>query len=302
MEPKVLVSMLTWNQREDILECLASLRKIHYGNYDAVVVDNGSSDGTAEAVRASFPSVHLIINDRNLGCAEGVNSAIRFALSTDAEFLFILGNDTVVDPDVLNELVSLAVSDERIGIVSPKVYYYDKPEIIWFAGGGYFDWKKARFKGFVQNVRDDGSYDGDQDFDFFPGGFTFIRRKALEQAGLLDPAYFIYYDDADWYLKVKSFGWRFAFASKAKVWHKPSSSVGMESPDFYYYRSRNRLLFMKKNAKTSDWFFFLPYFLFDHLYHVVYPLARQRKWPHLGASTRAVWDFCRGKFGQRGKV
>lgn len=297
-EPKIVVSTLTWNQRADTLECLASLQKVNYGNFEIAVVDNGSTDGTAEAIRAQYPKVHLVVNETNTGCAEGVNGEIRFALSTDAEFLFILGNDTIVDPEVLRELVAVAQSDEKIGIVSPKVYYYDKPGIIWAARGGFFDWKKGRFAGFVQNVPDDGSHDGDRDFGFFPGGFTFIRRKALEQTGLLDPEYFIYYDDADWYFKVKKHGWRFAFAPKAKVWHKPSSSVGMESPTFYYYRTRNRLLFMKKTAKLSDWFFFTPFFFFDYLYNTVYSLARQGKWPHLRASAAGLLDFCRRRFGQ----
>jgi len=149
---------------------------------------------------------------------------------------------------------------------------------------------------------DDGvTWDADADFDFYPGSFTFVRKSVLEKGVFFDSDYWIYFDDSDWYFRVKRLGCRFVFAPRAKVWHKPSSSVGMESPAFYYYRARNRLLFMQKYASRSQWLSFLPHFAGEYLYHVVYSLARQGKWKQLSASWLGVVDFCRGKFGRWSK-
>ncbi len=298
-QPKVLIATLTWNQKQDTLECLASLQKVRYDNLEVMVVDNGSRDGTCEAIREGYPHVPIVRNEKNLGCAEGMNCNIRYMLGTDADFLFLLGNDTIVDPDVVSELVRVAVSDPRIGIVVPKIYYYDRPDVLWFARGCTMDWEKGIFTGLVQNIKDDGSQDADRDFDFSPGGFTFVRRSILEKGILLDPDYFIYFDDSDWYWRIKKDGWRFAYAPKAKVWHKPSSSVGMESPHFYYYRVRNRLLFMKKYVSSSAFRRFLLFFAWDYSWNTVYRLAREGKWACVSASMAGVRDFCLGRFGER---
>ena len=295
--PKVLVATLTWNQRSDTVECLASLQKMRYPNFEILVVDNASQDGTVGAVRSQYPQAEVLVNDRNVGSAEGMNCAIRRLLAGDARFLFLIGNDSIVDPDILKELVDVAETDGRIGIVCPKVYYYDRPNVIWFGRGANIHWRTGTFTGYVQNVTDDGSHDADQDFDNFPGWFTFVRREALAKPNFLDPDYFIHFDDSEWYLKIKRDGWRFAYAPKAKAWHKPSSSLGIGSPAFYYYRIRNRLRFMRRNARVRDWFYFVPFFCYEYLVRIVYPLVRSGKWPQLSATGRGLLDFFRGRGG-----
>ena len=300
MPPKVVVATLTWNQKADVLECLSTLVKLDYPRYEIVVIDNGSVDGTYEAVRARYPQVSLVRNSENLGCAEGVNGEIRFALQAKADYLFIIANDATVEPTTLSELVKVAERDPKIGMVHPKVYYYDQPRKIWFARGSRMNWWKGQFFGFVHKVEDDGRYDEETEADFFPGGFTLVRTEAIKKAGLLDPDYFIFLDDSDWSLRIHRLGYTGRYAPRARAWHKPSSSVGMESESFYYYRTRNRLFFVKKYAPFGIFplffFFYFPYELFFKTLPTLYLSGQKSQWK---AVLLAVFDFLRGRRGQR---
>src|SRR3989304_8553833 len=131
--PPVYVIVLSWNGKNDTLECLASLQQLTYPNARVVVVDNASSDGTCDAIRSAFPNIELIVNNSNLRFAGGNNVGIRRSLERGAKYVLVLNNDTVVDRDFLSRLVEAAESDKKIGVVGPKIYYYDKPRRIWFA-------------------------------------------------------------------------------------------------------------------------------------------------------------------------
>jgi hypothetical protein len=299
MTPKVVVATLTWNQKKDVLECLSSLVKLDYPNYELVVVDNGSTDGTFEAVREQYPKVRIVRHSENLGCAEGVNGEIRAAIQANADYLFIIANDATVEPSTLAELVKVAEKDSKIGMVNPKVYYDGTEKKIWFSRGAKFDWIRGRFFGFVQNVEDDGSFDEETEADFFPGGFSLVPTEAIKKVGFLDPQYFIFFDDSDWSYRIHQAGYVGRYAPKARAWHKPSSSVGMESPSFYYYRTRNRLYFVKKHAPFGVFVVFLFYFFFELLTKTMPYLLLSGYQTQLGAVSLGILDFFRGKLGQR---
>ncbi len=299
MPPKVIVATLTWNQKEEVLVCLRTLVKLDYPNYEIVVVDNGSKDGTLEAIRERYPQVHVVRHAENLGCAEGVNGEIRYALQAGADYLFIIANDAAVEPTTLSELIRVAEKDPRIGMVHPKVYHSSSPHRIWYARGAKMDWLHGRFYGFIQNVEEDGSFDEETEVDFFPGGFSLVRMEAVKKAGFLDPYYFIFLDDADWSLRIHRAGYTARYAPRARAWHKPSSSVGMESESFYYYRTRNRLYFVRRYAPRAC----LPFFFFSfsmELFFDTLPtlfLSNQRS--QMKAVLLGVLDFLRGKRGKR---
>jgi hypothetical protein len=299
MLPKVVVATLTWNQKSDVLECLASLTKLDYPNYEIVVVDNGSTDGTFHAIRGAFPQVHIVKHSENLGCAEGVNGEIRYALQAGADYLFIIANDAVVEPSTLKELVLVAEKDPKIGIVSPKVYYYGTDKRIWFARGAKFDWTKGRFFGFAQDVEDDESFDQEEEAEFFPGGFSLVRIEAIKKAGFLDPGYFIYFDDSDWSHRIHQAGYSGRYAPKARVWHKPSSALGKETEGFHYYRTRNRLFFVKQYAPPGVFAIFFLHFLFEFVSQTLPYLYLNRQRPQIKAALLGILDFLRGKRGSR---
>lgn len=300
--PKVVVGTLTWNQKADVLECLSTLVKLEYPNYEIAVVDNGSGDGTEEAVRQNFPRAHVVRHTENLGCAEGVNGEIRYALSVGADYLLIIANDATVESSTLKELVRVAEADPRIGVVFPKVYYHGSEKRIWFARGirvGGIDWLRGRFTGYVQNVEDDGSFDEEAEAHLFPGGFCLVRMEAVKRAGFLDPYYFIFFDDTDWLMRIHKAGFTGRYAPRARAWHKPSSSLGMESESFYYYRTRNRLFFYGRYGPKILFPFFFLYFLAEFSIEPAYRLLRAGQWRQVRAGIVGIADFLRGKRGPR---
>ncbi|MBI4549652.1 MAG: glycosyltransferase [Candidatus Omnitrophica bacterium] len=300
--PKVLVGTLTWNQKKDTLECLDSVSKLDYPNYEVAVVDNGSSDGTAEAVRRAYPEVKIVRHSENLGCAEGVNGEIRAAFFARADYLFIIANDATAAPDCLTELVRVAESDPAIGVVFPKVYRFDEPEKVWFAKGARvrdIDWFRGQFKGFIQNVADDASLDVECDTELYPGGFCLVRMQAVKRAGFLEPGYFIYYDDADWLMRIHRAGFKGRYAPRAKAWHKPSSSIGLETPGFYYYRTRNRLMFFERFSDPLIFAVFFLYFLYEFFLRTVPGFYRTGKPALAQACLWGFFDYLRKKTGMR---
>ncbi|MGP8012425.1 MAG: glycosyltransferase family 2 protein, partial [Halobacteriota archaeon] len=137
-EPKVAIVVLNWNGKRDTVECLASLNEIDYSNYEILLVDNGSTDGSQKYFRAQYPEIELIENEMNLGFAEGNNVGIRHAMNGRADYVLLLNNDTFVHPKFLSELVRVAEGGSRIGFVGPKIYYQEwrgQRDVIAFAGG-----------------------------------------------------------------------------------------------------------------------------------------------------------------------
>jgi len=302
MEPRVIVGILTWNQKADVVECLRSVIQMDYPNFEVVVVDNGSTDGTEDAIHAEFPQVTIVRNQTNTGCAEGVNGQLRYALQENADYLFTIANDAVVDPRTLTELIKVAKTNPELGTFFPKVYYYGTNKI-WFAKGisldGGIDWLRGRFRGYVQNVEDTGQYDEECGAEIYPGGFCMVNVQAVRKVGLLNPDYFIYFDDSEWLMRIARAGYRGKYVPKARAWHKASSSLGMETPSFYYYRTRNRFYFFREFSPPWIFPFFIFYFTYEFL---------TKTWPRLYLSKmHAQWkavligvrDFVRGRMGSR---
>ncbi len=300
--PKVVVATLTWNQKDHVLRCLESLVKLDYPNFEIVVVDNGSVDGTYEAVRARFPGVAIVRHAENLGCAEGVNGEIRYAIRARADYLFIIGNDATVEPSALRELVSAIDAKPQIGLAFPKVYYADSDKKIWFARGAKIseiDWWRGQLRGFIQNVEDKGQYDSPEEANLYPGGFCLVRMAAVHKAGLLDPGYFIYYDDTEWLMRIHRAGYSGRYVPEAKTWHKPGSAFGVESSAFHYYRTRNRLYFFETYSPKGRFLLFFLYFLYDFFWNTLYRLWRSGCPEQARAAILGFVDYLRRKKGSR---
>ena len=202
----------------------------------------------------------LIKNDKNYGFAEGNNIGIRYALKAlNADYIFLLNNDTVVDKDFLGKMVDIGEADENIGIIGPKIYYYSEPNTIWCIGGK-IDWKFARGLHAGTNDVDNGQYNKIEEFDYISGSAFLIKREVIDKIGLMDKKFFLYFEETDLALRASKEGYKSIYAPEAKIWHKVSKSGGgLSKPIGLYYITRNRWLFMKKWAKKSDYVFFLVY-------------------------------------------
>ena len=295
--PSVCTIVLNWNRRDDALDCLASLGRMDYASHHIVLVDNDSSDGSAEAVAVACPGVEVIRTGANLGYAEGNNVGLDRALKRGADYVLVLNNDTVCDPYMLTRLVAALEADEGAGAAGPTIYFHDAPETIWSAGG-QFDWK--RWKPVLRGLReqDTGQFSGATEVDYLPGSAMLVRREALQRVGGFEPRYFMYYEDNDWCLRARRCGFTVLHVPDARVWHKISLTRQFSAPYISYYHARNRLLLLREGgAGVGAWTRVLMFDLLRTLVSwTLLPRHRGRK-AQRDALWKGVWDFVRGRFG-----
>lgn len=299
--PFVITVVLNWRNKSDTLECIASLKETDYLNHRIVLVDNFSQDGTVDAVRAHFPDVFIIENDQNLGYAEGNNVGIRYALQQGADYVFVLNNDTQLAPDCIDALVSDLEAHPEVAAAGPKIFYFDPPNLLNFAGGG------LTHQGIPYHVGahqlDGPSYAQSIETDWLTGCAILFRASVLPRVGLFEPKFFLLYEDVDWSLRARKAGFSLRWVADAKLWHKESASFGRTwTPTYLYYFSRNRFLFLERNFPKHR----LPQ-LHRHALQNLFYLVRTEVSPHGGRDER-FWrnvvrrgftDYLLRKFGPR---
>jgi GT2 family glycosyltransferase len=240
--------VLSWNGREDTLRCLESLVRVEHPDLGIVCVDNGSSDGSQQAVREHFPQVTLIEAGANLGYAGGNNLGLRHALESGARWIMLLNNDATVAPDVIEGFERAVRECPRAGILAGKVYFADRPQTIWFAGQ-----RVSELLGYSGRPRGYGRPDGPRYSRVQPtgravGALMAVSRETIEGVGLLDEDLFAYVEDVDWALRARSVGLEVAFAPYARAWHRVSASTGGEAASTHtlYYGVRNTVTVLER--------------------------------------------------------
>ena len=306
--PHVYTIILNWNQADYTLDCLDSLLNSDYPNHTTVVVDNASTDGSEQKICERFPSIHLIRNSENLGYSEGNNVGIRYALQQQADYVFLLNNDTVVDPGMLSKLVEAAESKVDTGITGPTMYYMDPPEVLW-GGENQIDWKKAnpvRLKMGDQHPREVIRNGLPVETDYIDSCAVLIKREVLEKIGLMDNRYFINFDDLDLNTRARKAGYKVVYVPGAVMWHKVSAAMGLASPATTYYMTRNSLLFFWTHA-PGIWKYTSFLLLFSRHLRTIGAWSLRRKYRdeifrrRRNASLFALRDFFQGRYGRMGK-
>lgn len=291
--PHVAIVILNWNREADTLECLESLARIDYPSFSVIVVDNGSTDGSPDAIerwgRENLP-LTLIRNAENRGFVRGSNQGMRHALATGTDYVFLLNNDTVVEPDVLAILVRAAERSGDTGMAGPKIYKYGEERVLDSAGTRTIPWLAQGFL-LGHGEEDRGQFDSSAEMPYITGTALLVKRAVLEQAGLMDEVYFCYFDDFDWGMKVREAGYRLLMEPKAVVHHKGSRTAGFYSPFYMRHMMRSRILFARKHVPLPLFLFaFLPYlFLYRYLRPAAILVIR-RRWGRLGALHRGIWE------------
>lgn len=245
----LVVVVLSWNNVKDTLECLDSLQRVDYSDFCIVLVDNGSIDGTVAIVRERFPDVHIIENGRNLGYAEGNNVGIRFALHQEADYIFILNNDTVVDANAVSQLIAVAEGNYSIGMLCPSIIsYFDRSKQYI---GARINWENGTAGEIEQSSEV-------CETEYAPGCALLIRSEVVQQIGLLDPTYFMYFEDVDWSLRCKKASYQVVVVPQARIYHKGTNDqIACKSPTVWFYFRRNQCLFMRRYIGWRVWSLFL---------------------------------------------
>jgi len=245
--PFVIAVVLNWNNLPDTLECVDSVLRSDYSNLAVRVVDNGSREDPTAVLHERYPDVGVFRNSRNLGYGGGNNSGLRRAIDEGAAYILLLNNDVVVAPDCVRLLVAVAEADRRIGMATPKVFYYDRPtEIYW--DGGIVDWKSGELPHDSRGLPVEG---GIGRSEWLTGCSLLVRVATIREVGLLDERYFLYFEDADWSVRAARRGWTNAVVLQARAWHKVSRSTGGgANPAVRFYHFRNRYMFVAAHGPS----------------------------------------------------
>jgi GT2 family glycosyltransferase/protoporphyrinogen oxidase len=267
----VWIVVLAWNNYEDTAECLASLTKTAYAHYRIVLVDNGSTDGTPDRVRATFPDVDVVENGANLGVPTGYNVGFRYALRHGADYVLMLNNDTTVDPTMVAHLVEAARKNPDAGILSPIFYYYDHPQDVWASGARYRRFPPAIIPEMrVFPITHAGKY---YELEYAISCGLLITRRAFEMVGLFDENFLFLWDDYDFSERVRRSGLQILQVPDAKMWHKISRTTQAGSPLYWQVHGESGAIFYRRHSSKN------PLAMAMHLgYFAVREFAWNRRW------------------------
>jgi GT2 family glycosyltransferase len=242
------VVILNWNGRDLLGECIESVLAQTFSGYEILVVDNGSTDGSVEMLRARWEgNIRIVALSANLGYAGGNNAGIRTA---GGRYVVLLNNDTAVDPGWLAALSRAVHRHPEAGMFTPKILnYYRRDEI---DNTGHVIYPDGLARGRHRMERDDGRFD-DEEEALWPSGCAGVYRKEmLDEIGLLDETFFAYGEDVDLGLRARWAGWRCYYVPDALVYHKYSATTGAYSPQKVFLVERNRLWILLKNFPPRE--------------------------------------------------
>lgn len=310
--PPVYALVLNYNCWRDTIECIASLRRVAYPALHVIVLDGGSTDDSVARIREAAsqegvtlgsidglatgglapppsPVVALVPLNANLGFAGANNVGLRYVLTRETDaFAWVLNADTVVSPDALDAMVTMAERDPNIGLLGATLLRQDQPETVETAGGGTV----ASWHGMTQTIRD-GTKRTDprpdpRRMDFVSGTCMLVRRTAIERVGLMDERFFLYGEDIDWSIRFRQLGYRTAYCGAAEVWHKGGGSTVHRSATHDYYNIKSALLLVHKHSPWA-----LPLAFGYSVARCVLPKLVRGNWSRIPAALRAYADFFR---------
>ena len=296
---KIVIVTVNFNTEKDTLELLNSIEEIENNSYslEIIIVDNGSRVKFV-LPRGFKKKVMLIRSEENTGFSGGFNIGIKNALELGADYVLVINNDTILRPMMIENLLKVLENNEKIGIVTPKIYFakghefhksrYSKEElgkVFWYAGG-YMDWANIVSVHRGVDEVDKGQYGKTEKTEFASGCCMLIKKEVFEKVGMFDEKYFLYYEDADFNQRVKKAGFDIYYVPSASLIHVNAASTGGSGSVLQdYYITRNRLLFGIKYAPFRSKIALIR--------ESIKLLKSGRDWQKKG-----IIDFYLGKFGK----
>jgi len=301
MNSLVSIIILNFNGKKFLKDCFESLKKQTYQYFEIILVDNGSTDNSVEFIKNNFPEVKIIANKENLGFAQANNQGFKI---TKGKYFVTLNNDTKTDKKWLENLVSVAEIDEKIGMVASKILSLKNPTLIDSVGINLSLNGMSRGRGRLE--KDKGQYDKIEEI-FMPSACAALyRKKMLEEIGFFDDKFFAYCEDTDLGLRGRLAGWKAFLSPQAVVYHYYSGTAGAYSPLKVFLVERNHFWLVIKNFPLKLvllYPFLTPWYYFLHFYSFLTNRGSSSKfvqsfsfWSLLGSILKAHFSVLGGMF------
>jgi GT2 family glycosyltransferase len=293
-KPPVGVVIVNHNLKNSLRETLLSFRKIDYPEIKVVVSDNASTDGSQEMVRTEFPEVQILAHTPEQGYARAASLGMA-ALVNVTKYIFSTTNDVIVDPQMLNTLVEYAEKEPKAGVLGTKIYFHDRPDVLWHAGGRihplhghsyHFGWMR----------KDHPRYSRVRECDYVTGCGFLLRCEALKKVGFFKEDLVFYSEDAELCYRIREGGYRIVYVPEAKMWHKTGTTLARNRPVQLRYSTRNGLYLLQRHQVG-----FYPLTLWVHLLAVspfkMVLFALMLRWQNSVGIWRGIRDWRKGKYG-----
>ncbi len=242
--PKVYIIIVNYNGVNDTIECIDSLRKITYSNYQVVIVDNASTDDSYNMLRKYVINEVILIAEYNGGFSAGNNIGIRYSIEQNADYCLLLNNDTTVEPNFLSILVDSA-EKKRGSVLTSKILMYDDKTRIWYAGGVYNSIFGRTIHRGIGDL-DEGQYNHGEKVSFVSGCCMLLPISIINSIGLMDEKYFLYCEDLAYCLDILNAGYDLFYEPSSVIYHKVGSSSGKTTNTTVYYTVRNKCYVINK--------------------------------------------------------
>lgn len=289
-EPSIGIVIVNYNGAKFQNECIGSILSSNYSNYKIIIVDNASTDNSMEQIDCfNDDRIIKIYNSENYGVAEGNNIGIKKSLELGLSYTLLLNNDTVLDKDLLKNLVLALDNDE---VIVPKILFWNT-DLIWY-GGGKFVRAKCVTKHLNYGKKSDDCV-FKKYYEYAPTCCMLVKNTLFKKVGLMDEKYFLYFDDTDFCMRLKINGVKIRFVENAVIYHKVSLSTGGSmSKVAIYYENRNRYYFYEKYKK---YFPFSSYIYFHWTRKIKYLMGVIKK-DNNRVIKKSIQDYRNGKLGR----
>lgn len=268
----VSVVIVTRNRKKELFECLQSIFDQSRKPDEIVVVDNSSTENIKKSLEKKFPGIKFFRSDINLGGAGGRNLGL---LHTKGKYILFMDDDAVADKNMLSELLGAVGKDKKTGIIQPKIYEKERPDVIQGVGHG-INLTSGRVYGIGVHEKDTGQYEKIMEIPMV-GCTWMVKKEVFDNIGNYDEDIFIPYEDSDFSIRTRKAGYKIFYIPKAKVWHMGAKTtfvhpwlewLGITSPERSYRVSRNKIIFMKKHASKSNFLIFM--LIYEPVYAILH--------------------------------
>ena len=289
MSQQLAIVLVNWNSFELTKDTLESLAQTTFTNYDCIVVDNGSVDGSGDLIEKTFPQAIVLKSATNRGFTGGNNIGMEYALEQGYQYIMLLNNDVAVEPNFIEPLIERLEKEASIGAVQPLIYFHHDRNLIWNAGSTYNTLLGiCATPNYNQKDPQHLCRNQEKKIDWITGCAFMIRSSVLKEVGTLKEGYFIYYEDVDLSFRIKKAGYKLSYVPSSVIYHiagmshksKTKGKEGFVSPKVHYLNARNRIWCLKEH--TPVWAIptvtlFNAFYFFSIGFYFIFR-ARWQKW------------------------